>query len=191
MCPPTICTIQTIAWKSNSNVWGPEDKGTLLGKWQSCRHRAHCRYPSHQCHMKNAFRTFPPAVPALCDWLIVPKVWLLAFGCFYLCVFGFAIHTPPPLTKNPTCHLWAINHVWGGETFGPIANRSGITWSGSSLVCFCPLLSVTLNKHLNKKRRSVSVQCTLMNDNDSDCIFSCCLKEKVEWTKVHVYFSSS
>lgn len=60
--------------------------------------------------MKNAFRTFPPAVPALCDWLVVPKVWLLAFGCFYLFVFGFAIHTPTPIfTQNPTCHLWAIN----------------------------------------------------------------------------------
>lgn len=118
-------------------------------------------------------KTFPPVVPAFCDWPVVPKVWLLAFGCFYLIALWFWFYPESFVSfLSDKSRLRRRNFL-------------SRTWSGSSLV-LCRLLCVTLNQHL-KKWRSASDQCTLVNDNERDCYSTCCLKEK-EWTKVHVYF---
>lgn len=123
--------------KSNIDVvWGPESKG----------HFPESDNPvdtAHTVGFLSTNATWRTHSELFHLWYLrsktVPKVWLLAFGCFYLlCVLFFLL--PPLLTQNPSCHLWAINHVWGGETLQIWC----YTWSGSSLVFFfCLLLSVT------------------------------------------------
>lgn len=162
------------AWKSNSGLWEPENEDSLSvrmkGHFSESESRVDSerRCPSHRCHMKNALKSFHARHLSSLIWLVVPKVWLLALGCLYLFVLRFL------LTQSSLCHL---NHIWGGEIFGP----SGIIsrWSGSSLVFSHLLLFVTLRL---TSQRGAFVWWRV------SCIFSCCLGEKSDEPKCMFIF---
>lgn len=199
--PPPICTIQKVwAHESNSDVREPENEDSLLARTKGHFPESdnpedtELRYPFYQCHMKNTCGTYAP-------WLTGRAKGLAAgFGVFLsVCVMILLPpHTHTPFTQNPICHLWAINHVRGGETFGPFHLESHLVLPdlGAALFCWFFLSSAVLSlsgffsKHLKRKKRkrSVSLQCTLMNNNESDLVFTCCLKEKSNEPKCMLIF---
>ena len=125
---------------------------TLNRKWQSCRHSAYCRFPFHQRHMKNAFRTFPPVVSAL-RWLCQrSRCWLL--GVFIsLCyvLFCYRPFTQIPMLSfvSDQSHLRRRNLYWLDPVLRPI-------WEQPCVFVF----------FLSSAVRSASVQCTLMDDSE-------------------------
>ncbi len=113
------------------------------------------RYRFYQRHMKNACGT-------CARWLTDRAKGLAAgFGVFLsVCVM---VLLPPSFTQNPVCHLWAINRIWGGETFGPVHLESHLVLPdlGAALHLFllffffayCCLVTLRFLLRTSKKKR--------------------------------------
>lgn len=137
------------------------------------------QYTFHKCHMKNAFRTFPPVVPALCDWLVVPKVRLLAFGRFYHFV---SLVLLPLFSQNvpfvsDQLHLSRTNlrshHIW-----------CSLIWEQP---CFCLSLSTNISRRaalLSSAHWWITVIHYMLPKNkswinQSACLFSLIIREEM------------
>ena len=128
------------------------------------------RYPFYWCHMKNVFKTFSHVVPMLRDWLVVPKVWLLALGCFYLFALWFCC--PSFYPESSVSFLSDKSCLEEERALVPSIQSHAwrhLIWEQ------CWLSSATVP--------DVSVQCTQMNKTEVICIFTCCPKGKLNEPK--------